>query len=123
MTKILVIDDSSLMRHLVRDYLESAGYEVDDWLPLSAMEIPDRIKESKPILVLTDYIMPGLNGLTVAQMVQRADPAIPVVVLTAQRDPDIEAKLLKFGVKQVLHKPIKREALLSAVKEVLEPAS
>lgn len=119
MTKILVIDDSSLMRRLVRDYLELASYEVEDWLPLSAMEIPDRIKESKPDLVLTDFIMPGVNGLTVAQMVQRADPAIPVVVLTAQRDPDIEAKLLKFGVKLVLHKPIKREVLLSAVKEVL----
>lgn len=119
MTKILVIDDSSMMRMLLRDYLESAAYEVEDWLPMSAMEIPDRIRESKPGLVLTDFVMPGVNGLSVAQMTQRTDPAIPVIVLTAQRDPDMEAKLHKFGVKRILYKPIKKDLLISVVQELL----
>lgn len=117
--KILVIDDSSMMRLLLRDYLEMAKYEVEAWLPMSAMEIPDHIRESNPDLVLTDFIMPGVNGLSVAQMTQRANPDIPVVVLTAQRDPEMEAKLLKFGVRCVLAKPIKQDTLLSAIKEIL----
>lgn len=107
------------MRQLLRDYLELAGFEVEGWLPMSAMEIPDRLMESKPDLVLSDFIMPGVNGLSVAQMAKKANPDIPVVILTAQRDPDMEAKLLKFGVKRVLHKPINRADLISTIKEIL----
>jgi len=118
-TKILVIDDSSLMRALVRDYLESAGYEVDDWLPMSVMEIPERIESSKPDLILTDFRMPGVNGLSVAQAAQRANAALPVVVLTALREPETEARLLKFGVKKILYKPMSREVLIQAMKELL----
>lgn len=119
MTKILVIDDSQMMRRIMRSYLEAEGFEVEDWLPLSPMEIPDRLRESKPDLVLSDFQMPGLNGLSVAQMVQRTQADLPVMVLTALRDPDTEAKLAKFGVKRVLHKPIDQETLAQAVREVL----
>lgn len=119
MTKVLVIDDSALMRTLVRDYLELGGFEVEDWLPMSVMEIPDRMASSRPHLILTDFRMPGVNGLSVAQAAQRADASVPVVVLTALRDPEIEARLTKFGVKRVLHKPISQEALVLALRELL----
>lgn len=119
MTKVLVIDDSLLMRTLVRDYLELAGYEVDDWLPMSIMEIPERIEATKPDLILTDFRMPGVNGLSVAQAAQRADATLPVVVLTALREPETEARLMKFGVKRILYKPISQEALVQALREVV----
>jgi CheY-like chemotaxis protein len=115
--KILVIDDSNLMRKLLRQYLEAAGHEVEDWLPLSPMEIPDRLASLQPDLVLSDYQMPGLNGLSVAKMVQRTDPTIPVLILTALRDPELEASFQKFGVKRLLNKPITAMSLVSAVNE------
>ena len=122
MTKILVIDDSALMRRILRQFLEQADFEVEDWLPLSAMEIPDRVRASTPDLVLSDYQMPGVNGLTVAKMVQKANPKIPVVILSAIRDAELEATLGKFGVKRILGKPIDAETLVRAVKEVLAEA-
>jgi DNA-binding response OmpR family regulator len=115
--KILVIDDSNLMRKVLRHYLEEAGHEVDDWLPLSPMEIPDHLAANKPDLVLSDYQMPGLNGLSVAKMVQKVDPTIPILILTALRDPELETSFRKFGVKRLLNKPIAAESLVSAVKE------
>jgi len=118
-TKVLVIDDSALMRILVRDYLELAGYEVEDWLPMSVMEIPDRMAASRPDLILTDFRMPGVNGLSVAQAAQRADATVPVVVLTALRDPELETRLTKFGVKKILYKPISQEALVLALRELV----
>jgi CheY-like chemotaxis protein len=117
--KILVIDDSSLMRKVLRKYLEEAGFEVDDWLPLSPMEIPERIAASTPDLVLSDYQMPGLNGLSVAKMVFKANPEIPVLILTALRDPELENNFKKFGVKRILNKPITAEALVQVLKEFL----
>ncbi len=122
MTKILVIDDSSLMRVLVRDYLEYAGFEVEDWLPMSVMEIPERIESSKPDLILSDFRMPGVNGLSLAQAAQRANAALPVVILTALREPETEARLLKFGVKRILYKPIDQDTLVQALRELLPEA-
>jgi CheY-like chemotaxis protein len=107
------------MRMLVRDYLEPEGFEVEDWLPMSIMEIPERIESSKPDLILTDFRMPGVNGLSVAQAAQRANAALPVVVLTALREPETEARLLKFGVKRILYKPITKDTLVQALREIL----
>ncbi len=122
MAKILVIDDSALMRRILRHHLEQGGFEVEDWLPLSAMEIQDRINASAPDLVLSDYQMPGVNGLTVAKMVQKANPKIPVVILSAIRDAELEVTLGKFGVKRILGKPIDAESLVQAVKDVMAGA-
>jgi len=66
--RILVIDDSNFMRRIERQFLESAGHEVEDWMPLSAMEIPERLTKSPVDLILADFNMPGVNGMTVAKM-------------------------------------------------------
>ena len=119
MTRILVIDDSPMMRRIVRQYLEEAGHEVEDWMPDSAMEIPSRLENHPVDLILTDFNMPGVNGMTVAKMAMKAAPDIPVMVLTALRDPELEAQLAKFKVRRVLHKPISALDLQTAVKEIL----
>lgn len=100
--------------------LKAAGHEAEDWLPLSPMEIPERIQAARPDLVLSDYQMPGLSGLSVAKMVQKVDPTIKVVILTAIRDPEVDANLTKFGVARILHKPISEAELCGAVDEVLK---
>jgi CheY-like chemotaxis protein len=122
MPKILVIDDNAMMRLYLRRCLEKAGYEVEDWVPTSAMEIPERITASAPDALVTDYQMPGCNGLTVARMAQKANPRLPILVLTAFRSEEIEAGLLKLGVRQLLDKPIRAEDLVRAVEEALGPA-
>ena len=108
-----------MMRVYLRRCLEKGGYEVEEWVPLSAMEVPDYVKGSAPALIISDYQMPGCNGASLARMVQKADPNLPVLVITAFRDPEMEANLRKFGVKAVLSKPIDPEALDLAVKAAL----
>jgi len=122
MAKVLVIDDVQMMRFYLRRCLEKGGYEVEDWMPLSAMEIPERIKASAPDLILTDYSMAGCNGATVARMAKKANPELPVVVLSAFMTEDMESGLLKAGVRRVLTKPITPQALVLAVQETLESA-
>lgn len=119
MPRVMVIDDSALMRRMLRNHLESAGFEVDDWLPLSPFEVPERMTSFHPDLILTDYQMPGVNGASVAKMAQKADPNVPVVVLTALRDPDVEAQLKRFGVRRLLSKPIDAATLVTAIRELL----
>jgi DNA-binding NarL/FixJ family response regulator len=119
MTKILVLDDCRMMREYLQRALERAGFEVQTWLPLSALEIKDRVLASAPDLVLSDYQMPGCNGSTVARQVRAAVPGLPVLVLTSFRDAAMESSLLKLGVRQVLAKPVKPDALALAIRGAL----
>ena len=111
-----------MMRLYLRRALEKAGHDVVEWTPLSAMEIPDKMAELAPDLVLCDYQMDGANGDTVARMVRRADPGLPMLVLTAFHGDQMEANLLRLGVRRVLDKPILHEDLALAVAAALRPA-
>jgi CheY-like chemotaxis protein len=122
MPKILVIDDNKMMRLYLKRCLLKAGFEVEDWVPSSAMEVLEHISNSHPDLIVSDYQMPGCNGATVARMAQKADPRIPLLILTAFFDQELETSLLKLGVKRVLTKPITEEALASAVQGALANA-
>lgn len=119
MAKILVIDDSRMMRLYLRRALERARHAVVEWTPGSAMEIPDKVAEVEPDLVLCDYQMEGANGATVARMVRRTDPDLPLLVLTAFHEDQMVANLLRLGVYRVLGKPILHADLAEAVAEAL----
>jgi len=122
MFKILVIDDSTLMRKISRDYLENAGYGVEDFLPASILELVEQIRTSPPDLVLSDFNMPNIDGLDVARNVRRINSNIPVIILTANRDASREARLQTVGVRKILYKPIRGEDLVNAVSQVLADA-
>jgi len=119
--KIVVIDDSKLMRNLIQHILEEAGHQVEPWAEVTAMEVSDRVLASDPDLVVTDYQMPGCNGLTVARMARKAKPGLPVIVVTATHDSSILDALKSQAVNLILHKPLKEEELVAAVSDVLAP--
>ena len=121
MSKIVVVDDSKLMRNLIQHILEQAGHEVDAWAEVTAMEVADRILASDPDLVVTDYQMPQLDGLG-AVLARRRVPGLPIVVVTALHDAQVMDALKSQAVNQILHKPLKEEALLETVAEVLAQA-
>jgi CheY-like chemotaxis protein len=122
MPKIVVVDDSKLMRNLIQHILEQAGHEVEAWGEVTAMEVADRILASDPDLVVTDYQMPGCNGLTLARMARKAKPGLPIVVVTALHDAQVMDGLKSQAVNQILHKPLKEEELLETVAAVLAQA-
>jgi len=119
MARILVMDDSAFMRTLLRGALEGAGHEVEDLLPMSALEVLKKAKDMKPDLVLTDYHMPHIKGDEVARMVSRGAPEARIIVLTATHDPDVEGRLLRSGATRILHKPMAAPEVLRNAEELL----
>jgi len=119
MPKILIIEDSVLMRSISREHLENSGFTVEDFLPESVPELVNCLKRSQPDLVLSDFNMPRVDGAEVARTVRMISPKIPVIILTSNRDATRDAQLKIVGVRKILHKPIKGEDLVAAVRDVV----
>ncbi|MBI1752605.1 MAG: response regulator [Acidobacteria bacterium] len=118
MIKILVIDDSTLMRKIAREHLEGAGFEVDDLSPTTSSALINRLSVAPPDLVITDFNMPTLNGEGVVRAVRFSNPKTPIIVMTANRDEARDAKLRTMGVRKIIHKPLDEKALIHAVKQI-----
>ena len=119
MFKVLVLDDSALMRQRTRSVLEDEGFTVEDGQPGTEAELLARVGTFQPDLLISDFTMPGLDGLAVARCVRRAHPKLPVIILTALRDPARDAQLKSAGVRMILHKPLHGPELIEAVIKVL----
>jgi len=117
--RILVVDDDRLLRQMVRDFLEVAGFAVAE-----AVDGPDGFAQATtglPDLILLDLMMPGMDGYTVCRTLQ-AEPttrAIPVVFLTASSDPHLNRQAYAAGAVACLTKPFRREALVAVVQTTL----
>lgn len=123
MARIIVIDDDADIVRLATIRLTRAGHEVeacpDGTTGLAA------IRASKPDLAIVDWMMPGLDGIGVAQAV-RADPAtatIPLLLLTARSDPAEHEYARTQGFSDVVTKPYTKPQLLDAVDGLLSPGS
>lgn len=116
--KILIVDDSSMSRRIVRGFLESAGHQVSEASDgIAALE---RYSVEKPDLVLLDLVMTGMGGLEVLQKLRENDSHARVIVATADIQNSTREMAAQAGSRGFLNKPIRREELLSAVNSSLE---
>jgi two-component system, chemotaxis family, chemotaxis protein CheY len=116
--KILIVDDSSMSRRIVRGFLESAGHEVTE--ASDGIAALDRYSLEKPDLVLLDLVMTGMGGLEVLQKLRENDSHARVIVATADIQNSTREMAAQAGSRGFLNKPIRKEELLSAVNSSLE---
>ncbi len=118
MSKILVIDDDSIIRTLLSNSLGKAGYEVLTAADgESGLEI---INKDKPDLVVTDYQMPGMSGIDLITEVLKKQPGLPVILLTAHGDVALTIRSIQVGAYDFIEKPIQMQELLEAIRNGLE---
>ena len=112
--RILVIDDEPLVVETLAGLLQQAGHSVETALTGSAGI--ERYRQRRFDCVVTDLLMPGLNGLTVGRAIKDHDPGAYVVLLTAQSEQLDTRQTTAAGVDRVIAKPVSREQLLSIVE-------
>ena len=121
-TKILVVEDEEDFRIIIRDMLETAGYEVR--IAPDGQEGLSAASEFKPEAVLCDWMMPKMDGQTFVQNLRRVPDLrdLPVIMLTVKQTADDELEALHFGVDDFITKPFKSEDLLARLRAVLRRA-
>jgi CheY-like chemotaxis protein len=110
--RILIVDDEPDFRYILRRILERADYEVIDAINgVAALEV---VRRSPPDLIVTDMMMPVMNGAELIRRL-RADPqTAPIPILAATSDVDLAG-----GADVVLKKPYRSAELLTAADTLL----
>ena len=111
--RVLVIDDEAVLRSLLSDMLEACGYETD--VASDGAAGLARFREQRYEAVITDLLMPGMNGLEVATALRTIDPEVQVILLTGSAPSLTSNRARESGVTTLLHKPIALSDLKSAV--------
>lgn len=115
--KILVVDDESRMRKLVKDFLTKSGYVVVE--AGDGSEALDIFFSHKDIgLVILDIMMPTLNGWQVCREI-REYSEVPIIMLTAKSDERDELQGFELGVDEYISKPFSPKILVARVEAIL----
>lgn len=118
--KILVVDDESRMRKLVRDFLVRAGYDVLE--AGDGEEALDVFYRQKDIaLVVLDVMMPKMDGWQVCREL-RSCSKVPVIMLTARGDEQDELQGFQLGVDEYISKPFSPRILVARIEAILRRA-
>ncbi|HZM89280.1 MAG TPA: sigma-54 dependent transcriptional regulator [Blastocatellia bacterium] len=115
--RVLVVDDEKNQREIYTLILEDDGYQVT---AAQSGEQAIRFARENPFdLVLTDYMMAGMDGLTLLGELLKIDPSIIVVMMTAHGSVESVKEALRGGAFDYLEKPIDRDQLLKVVQNAL----
>ena len=116
-TKILVVDDESRMRKLVKDFLARQGYTVLE--AADGMEAMDYFYADKDIaLIILDVMMPKMDGRQVCREI-RMHSKVPIIMLTARSEERDELQGFDLGVDEYISKPFSPKILVARVEAIL----
>lgn len=120
MFKILILEDDRELNHTVCSYLNNSGYEAVGCL--SANEAYDALYENVCDLIVSDIMMPGVDGFEFARNIRDTDSEIPILFMTARDDMASKQRGFRIGVDDYMVKPIDLDELLLRIGALLRRA-
>ena len=120
--KILVIDDSRVIRARVRDMLPKGNFEVIE--AKDGVEGIDAIRAQKPNLIMLDFLLPRMSGYEVYQEIQAESEfqKIPLVMMSGRREELTEKIQEPFEFFEFIEKPFEKKELIGAIKGAMAKA-
>lgn len=120
--RIMIVDDSAMIRMQVKRALTGAGHEV-----IEAVDGRDALEKlsggPEPALLVCDVNMPRMNGIELLQNLRNLGFSAPIVMLTTEGQPDMIRKARLLGAKGWMVKPFKAHMLLASVTKLVARAA
>ena len=117
MSKILIVEDSRFQRNKLKKLVQEAGFDhAEAENGLIAMEI----LESEPVdLVLTDLLMPVLDGIGLLKAIKEKNIKVPTIVVSANVQKSVRSECYSLDTKGFVNKPVEKDELLQALNSAL----
>ena len=115
---VSIVDDDVSVRRSTRRLLLSSGLRAEAFASAEEFLVSGWAKETGCLLL--DVRMPGMDGLELQRRLSETDRMIPIIFLSARASEEEERRALRAGAAYFLRKPVSKEALLNAIRAVLE---
>ncbi|MEK7481837.1 MAG: response regulator [Patescibacteria group bacterium] len=119
MKKIWIVEDEEMIRELIVSALKDEGLNIKTF-PDSAAAKEELKKELPPDILLTDYTMPGENGIELAKYFRDGFPETTVVLMSGNLELISKERIKNAGIKKTLRKPFQLSELYEVI-EILTP--
>jgi DNA-binding NarL/FixJ family response regulator len=118
MSRVLVVDDSALARHEIGKILSGIP-SIEIHTAVDGEEGVEKTNSLNPDLVVTDMIMPKLNGMELVEKLSQLHPSLPVVLVTSKGNEEIASKALSLGAASYVPKRLLNDYLLETAQNLL----
>ncbi|MBW4656321.1 MAG: response regulator [Kaiparowitsia implicata GSE-PSE-MK54-09C] len=119
MSMVLIVDDSQTLRQMLSDLLQENGITVD--LAINGTEAKTKIQQNQPDLVITDLVMPEMNGYELCRWIKNSPStqSIPVLICSTKSEEFDRYWGMKQGADAYITKPFHPVEMLKTVKQLL----
>jgi DNA-binding NtrC family response regulator len=111
--RVLVVDDEPSIRHMLKQVLLDENYHA--LAAGSVLEALEKLEETPVDLAIVDLLLPGVNGLSLAEAIRMLDPGTPVILITAYGSTAFEGMAAHPAISHYVHKPFNLDRLLDLV--------
>ncbi|WP_253486552.1 response regulator [Methanocalculus alkaliphilus] len=119
MTTVLIIDDSSFQRTIIRKTLKNEGFVCIE--ANNGRVGLHLIEEERPDIIIVDLLMPDMDGTEFLTAIREKEIAIPVIVLTSDIQDATRENCIRLGASSFLNKPARADELIPAIRLLLHP--
>jgi DNA-binding NtrC family response regulator len=116
--RILIVEDQPRLRQMIREFLQSKGFEVDDVDSCAAAE--EAFRTTIPDVALLDYELPDGDALELMPRLRAIDADVPLLVLTGHATIELAVRAMKEGAEQFLTKPVELPTLHVVIRRLLD---
>lgn len=118
MAKIMVVDDSRMIRNALKLFIESANHEVVFEAQNGKLAV-DYYDIYKPDVVTMDINMPIMDGIEAVKQIKAKDSNARIIMMSALNQKDMVLGAIQNGATNYILKPVKKEAILNAISKIL----
>lgn len=116
-TKVLYVEDELFLGKIVRESLESRGFDVI--MEGDGAKVLNLFKETKPDICVLDVMLPNKDGFTIADEIREQDEEVPIIFLTAKTQTEDVVKGFTLGGNDYIRKPFSMEELIVRIQHLL----
>jgi two-component system chemotaxis response regulator CheY len=118
-SRVLIADDASFMRQMIREIIEPEGFEIVAEAA-DGVQAVEQYEAARPDLVTMDIVMPKRSGLDAVKAILETDPTACVVMCSALGQESLVMEALQAGAKDFIVKPFKPDAVIETLNRLVE---